>query len=327
MTTRVYLGVDLGGTSAKLALADSQGTIIADDAFSTQEFGTPDAALQQIAKRLQVLMHSQSAKGQAIPCGVGIGVPGLVDTALGVTKFLPNLPTQWRDVPVASTLADRLSCPVHLMNDVRTATLGELRYGIGRHQRDLTFAFFSIGTGIGGGIVIDGNVRLGPLGAAGELGHQTIVADGPRCGCGNHGCLEALASGPAIEAEGARLVKMGLAPKLRDLCKGSASQVTTELMSLAADADPNVAEAIERAAIFIGIAAANVVTILHPQRIVLGGGVSQLGSRLAGPVKDVIQKRVRMFPTDDVTVECSTLGNRAGLLGSIALAMTKPADP
>ena len=144
--------------------------------------------------------------------GLGMGTPGLVDVATGTTRFLPNMPTQWRDVPVAAILGERLGCPVRLLNDVRTALLGELRFGHGKDHPRMTMAFFAIGTGVGGAVAIDGQLRLGPLGAAGELGHQTIITDGPRCGCGNRGCLEALASGPAITAEGVRLMLAGLAP-------------------------------------------------------------------------------------------------------------------
>ena len=136
----------------------------------------------------------------ATPVAAGMGVPGLVDRDQGITLFLPNLPTQWRGVAVARMLGDCIGYPVYLLNDARIATLGEMSYGLGRNGG--TMVFLSLGTGIGGGVVIDGKLRLGPLGAAGELGHQTILPDGPLCGCGNHGCLETLASGPAIGAEG-----------------------------------------------------------------------------------------------------------------------------
>ena len=127
-----------------------------------------------------------------------MGVPGLVEIDTGITKFLPNFPGHWRDVEVARILSARIGCHVQLLNDVRTATLGELTFGHGRGVN--TMAFFSLGTGVGGGIVVDGKLRLGPLGAAGELGHMTILPDGPPCGCGSRGCLETLVGAPAIAA-------------------------------------------------------------------------------------------------------------------------------
>jgi glucokinase len=183
--------------------------------------------------------------------------------------------------------------------------------------------FFTIGTGIGGGVVTGGRLHLGPLGAAGEIGHQTLIPDGPLCGCGNRGCLEALASGPALTGEGVRLLRAGLAPRLWELTGGDANAVTPERMGEAAGSDSAVAAAIERASRFIGVAVANVVTILHPELVVLGGGVAGLGERLLQPVREELRRRVRMFPVDDVRVELSALPGRAGALGGIALAAGK----
>ena len=248
-----------------------------------------------------------------------MGVPGLVDVERGITKFLPNLPTQWREVAAGETLSERLGCPVRLLNDVRTATLGELTYGHGKQVRSLVF--FALGTGIGGGVAIDGRLRLGPLGAAGELGHLTILPDGPLCGCGSHGCLETLASGPALMAEGVRLLKTGLAPRLYELVAGDAGRVTPKEMAAAArDGDQAVAEAIRRVGEYLGIGAANVVVTLHPEMIVFGGGVAQMGEILLEHVRESLRRRVRMIPVDTVQVVLSQLGDQAGILGGIALA-------
>lgn len=197
--------VDLGGTKTACAIATPDGEVLAEGQVPTQSHEGPGAVLARIAGLLSELRSQASASLAAI----GFGAPGLVDVSAGITRFLPNLPTQWRDVTVAATLQKAMGCPVYLLNDARMATLGEFTYGRGRNVG--TMAFFTIGTGIGGGLVIDGKLRLGPLGAAGELGHQTIQADGPLCGCGNRGCLETLASGPALTAEGVRLLRSGLA--------------------------------------------------------------------------------------------------------------------
>ena len=312
-------GVDLGGTSIKAALANGTGEIFVSDSVPTESHAGPVAVIERIAALVRRLISQGGNIGSL--AGIGVGIPGLVDVSTGTTQFLPNMPTQWRNVPVAALLRERLGCPVWLLNDVRTATLGELRYGHGKASPRLTMAFFSIGTGIGGGVAIDGQLRLGPLGAAGELGHQTILPDGPRCGCGNRGCLEALASGPAIIGEGVRLLRNGLAPRLHELVDGNADRVTPREMLIAANAgDELVREALVQAATYIGIAAANVVTILHPELLVLGGGGAELGDILITPVRRVIQDRVGMFPTDHVRVESSQLGDRAGLAGAIALA-------
>jgi glucokinase len=164
-------------------------------------------------------------------------------------------------------------------------------------------------------------LRLGKLGAAGELGHQTILPDGPRCGCGNHGCLEALASGPAITAEGVRLLLSGQTTHLHGLVKGDPSRITPKEMAAAAEAgDTVVREALVRAAEYLGIGIANVVTMLHPDLVVLGGSVAEIGPLLFETVRQLVPQRVGMFPAHDVRIEPSLLGNKAGMWGGIALA-------
>lgn len=317
-TEVVYASVDLGGTNIKAALGTAHGTLVASDSVATRSHEGPEKVLDRIAGLVESLCRRAGARPRAL----GMAVPGLVDLEQGITRFLPNLPTQWRDVPVRRLLQPALGCPVYLLNDVRTATLGELVFGLGRGRDRITMAFFALGTGIGGGVVIEGKLRLGPLGAAGELGHQTILPDGPRCGCGNRGCLETLASGPALVAEGVRLMQTGLAPRLFELVGGDISGVNPKQMAAAAQAgDTTVHEAIVRAAEYLGIGVANVVVTLHPDLVVLGGGVAQIGDPLLYTVRETVRRRVGMFPTDGVAIELSALGDQAGVLGGLALAM------
>lgn len=321
----LFAGIDLGGTTIGGVLADASGRIVEQESVPTESHAGPAAVLERIAVLVERMTAAARAKTSSRVEAVGIGCPGLVDVSRGVSKFFPNLPTQWRDVPIAATLANRLDCPVSILNDVRTATLGELVFGHGRQAdtpASLTMAFFSIGTGIGGGLVIDGKLRLGPLGAAGELGHQTVLIDGPLCGCGNRGCLEALANAPAISAEGVRLMLAGQAPKLFEITGGKASLVTPRTIGEAALAgDAGAQEAIDRAVKYLGVGIANVVSCLHPQLIVLGGGVAEMGELLLVPLRRIIHERVGMFPPDDVRIERSLLGPNAGPLGAVALAL------
>ena len=318
MAEDIYASVDLGGTTIGCVMAGADGRTVAENNVPTDSHEGPEAVLE----RMGGLVNELAAQAGRRPAAVGIGVPGLADLQAGVTKFLPNLPTQWRDVPVRGILSPLVECPVYLLNDVRMATLGELTFGHGRERDAPTMAFFALGTGIGGGVAVDGRLRLGPLGAAGELGHQTVVPDGPACGCGNPGCVEALASGPAITAEGVRLVKIGQAPLLHEMVGGDLGAITTREMAQAAEAgEAAIRDAIVRAAQYLGIAVANVVTALHPDLVVLGGGVAQIGDLLFDTVRVTVRDRVRMFPTDDVAIVPSLLGPQAGPLGGIALAM------
>ena len=304
----VWGSVDIGGTNIAVAIASDDGEIVAQTCIPTRSEEGPSAVIGRIADAVR--------ESGSEPKAIGAGVPGLADLRRGHTLFLPNMPGNWRDVSLAPELQARLGCPVYLLNDVRMATLGELTFGSGRGVRDMVF--FAIGTGIGGGAVLDGRLRLGPLGSAGEFGHQTIVPDGPLCGCGNRGCLETLASGPAIAAEGVRLMRSGLAPRLHAIAGGSADAVTTKAMAEADD--PAVRDAIERAAVYLGIGVSNVVTALHPELVVLGGGVAGVGPFLVDTVRETVRRRVRMFPVDEIRVERSQLGDAAGLYGGIALA-------
>ena len=312
----VYASVDLGGTNIKCCMGTAEGRVLGDKSVPTDSQRGPQAVLENMGALVNDLAGEVGSK----PAAVGIGCPGLIDLKAGVTRFLPNFVTQWRDVHVREVLEPKVGCPVYLLNDVRMATLGELTFGHGRTAN--TMAFFALGTGIGGGVAVDGKLRLGPLGAAGELGHICILPDGPLCGCGSRGCMETLASGPAITAEGVRLLRSGLAPKLYDLTGGEASAVTPKTMAQAAEAgDPNVRAVIVRAAQYLGIGISCVVTTLHPDLIVLGGGVAGIGALLFDTVRQTLRERVRMFPTDGVRIMPSQLGDRAGALGGIALAM------
>jgi glucokinase len=311
----VYAGVDLGGTTIHGALAGKDGTLICQKTIPTESHAGPAAVLDRIAGLVEDLAAQASIRPQA----VGMGVPGLVDVATGITRFLPNLPTHWRDVEAGAILTRKLGCPVKLLNDVRIATLGELTYGHGVETSSMVF--FALGTGIGGGVVIDGKLRLGSLGAAGELGHLTIIPDGPLCGCGSRGCLETVASGPAIIAEAIRLMRIGLAPRLHDLVGGDAGKVTPREIAAAGNAgDPGIKDALHRIGGYLGIGAANVIVTLHPELIVFGGGVAQMGEVLLEPVREAVRSRVRMIPTETVRIEGSRVGDNAGVLGAIALA-------
>jgi glucokinase len=313
----VFAGVDVGGTSVKLAFGTADGELLAESAIPTDSHRGPAAVLNRIAEGLNHLSAQTGAK----PKRVGMGIPGIVDIPRGVTKFLPNLMGHWKDVPAGDTLSNLVGCPVMLLNDVRTATLGELAYGHGRNPSIGTFVLIAIGTGIGGGVVIDRKLRLGPIGAAGEVGHQTISPDGPRCGCGNYGCLETLASGTAIAAEGVRLVLMGLAPVLREKAEGNTAKITAKLVAESADeGDDACLDAIKQAGRYLGIAVANIVTTIHPDLVVIGGGVSRIGEVLIERIREEVVARVPMFPPDTIHIEPSLLSDKAGILGTIALA-------
>ncbi len=317
----MFASVDIGAAQTACALATGAGQMVAERTIATLAHEGPESVLNRIAS---TVADMAAAAGQRL-LAVGVGVPGLADFHRGRALFLPNLPG-WRDLPVTDRLSAKLSCPVFLLNDARMAALGELWFGHGRNAK--TMVVFTVGTGIGGGVVIDRKLRLGPLGAAGEIGHQTILPDGPLCGCGNRGCLETLASGPALVGEATRLLKSGHAPHLYDMVNGDADKITPRLMAqAAAGGDSSVHEAIVRAGRFLGIGVCNVITVLNPELVVIGGEHAAIGPLLIDAVRREVRERVRLFPAEKVRIETSALEDKAGIWGGIALAIARVKQP
>jgi glucokinase len=212
---------------------------------------------------------------------------------------------------------DHFGVPVVLGNDANLAALGEHAYGAGRGVSDMIY--MTVSTGIGGGIISDGELFLGSHGYAGEIGHQTILVDGPLCGCGNHGCLEALAAGPAIGRMGQEAAAQGVAPYLLELGCGHPQQVTGRHVTQAArEGDGPAVEIIARAGRYIGMGLANLANILNPSLFVIGGGVSTVGNVLFDAVRASLSCSA-MYATRDVTVVPAGLGEDVGLLGAVEL--------
>jgi glucokinase len=239
----------------------------------------------------------------------------VLDLDKGETVFLPNLPGTWPNVPLCATISRLTGLPVAILNDVRSITLGEWRFGAGRGVE--TVAVFAIGTGIGGGLVVNGQLHLGIGGTGGELGHLTIDYNGPRCGCGNYGCLEAYASGPAIAAMGMKAVAQGLTTCLGEMCEYDLNRITPELIAQAAEAGDAIAQDIyDKAGFYLGIAAANICAALGPRRIIIAGGVAHAGGLLLEPLERTLRERVTIMPVEQVEVVLAQLGDNAGVIGA-----------
>ena len=309
-----YIGCDLGGTNLRAAIVDVEnGSIVHQMSMPTLARDGHEALMKRMAGLFLQIIEWAGMKKEDIG-GIGIGVPGVLDLEKGETLFLPNLPGTWPHVPLADTMTNLTGLPTVLLNDVRAITNGEWRFGAGRGMD--TVAVFAVGTGIGGGLVINGQVHLGIGGTGGELGHMTIDYSGPVCGCGNKGCLEAFASGPAIAAMGMKAVTQGLTTRIGEMCEYDLNRITPELIAQAAQASDSIAmEIYERAGFYLGIAAANVCVAVGPRRIIIGGGVAQVGELLLAPIRRTLQERVTVIPMDQVEVVQSQLGDNAGVIG------------
>ena len=314
-----YIGCDLGGTNLRAAIVDvDDGTVLRQMSIPTLAREGHEAVMKRMADLFLQIIQSAGMQKEDIG-GIGIGVPGVLDLEKGETLFLPNLPGTWPHIPVCDTITKLTGLSAALLNDVRSITFGEWCFGAGRGVD--TVAVFAIGTGVGGGLVINGQLHLGIGGTAGELGHITIDFNGPRCGCGNYGCVETYASGPAIAAMGMKAVSQGFTTQISDLCNYDLNRITPELIAKAARAGDDTAKDIyERAGFALGIAAANVCVSVGPRRIILAGGVSQAGDLLLLPMRRTLRERVTVMPVEQVEVVQSQLGNNAGVIGAACWA-------
>jgi glucokinase len=320
-----YIGIDLGGTKIAAAAVDvATGELAGRTVIPTEAHAGPDAVLDRMAQLVDAVCQSAELPREAIG-GLGVGVPGMTDLAGGHTLFLPNLPGGWRGVPVATMLTQRTGRSTWLINDARAFTLAEATWGAGRGAR--TVVGMTLGTGIGGGIALDGRLHLGLDGTAGEVGHQTIDPDGPPCGCGNRGCLEAFASGPALTSLGVRAVLQGMTTQIGVLVDHDLNRITPETIVRAAEGGDAVArEILDRTGTYLGIGIANLVTILSPERVVIGGGVARLGEWLLAPARDVVRQRCHVTPLNRVQVVRAALGSDAGVVGAAVWAFQQAQD-
>jgi glucokinase len=312
---RRLIGCDLGGTNLRAAIVDVEtGAVLRQSSLPTLAREGPDAVMIRMASLIDQVCQSGGLEKRDIS-GIGIGVPGVLDLERGETLFLPNLPGTWPHIPLRDTIANLTGLPTAILNDVRSITLAEWRCGAGRGVD--TLAVFAIGTGIGGGLVINGQLHLGIGGTGGELGHTVIDYNGPRCGCGNVGCLEAYASGPAIAAMGMKAVTQGLTTQIGDLCEYDLNRITPELIARAAAAGDEIAiDIYEKAGYYLGVAASSICAAIGPRRIIVTGGVAHVGRLLLDPMERVMRERVHVMPVEQVEIVQAQLGDNAGVIGA-----------
>lgn len=296
MTVSRHLGLDLGGTNLKVAVLewaddpDRATTLLIQDSGPSHAERGPDGVA---AVMVETGLAAIEAHGPIAT--VGIGVPGLFDRESGVIHLFPNFPGPWTGYPLKDRLEAGLGRPVVFINDARAHTLAELRMGAGRGSR--TMALVAIGTGVGGGLIIDGKLHMG-TGTAGELGHQTVVEDGPMCGCGNRGCIEPLAQAKALTAVAGK-------DRVEDVVAGAIA------------GDPACVAAIDQAVRYLGIGIANVINVLAPDRVVVGGGIGAgAGDLILEPLRASVRIHARMLPPDRIEIVPAELGPLAGAIGA-----------
>jgi glucokinase len=252
--------------------------------------------------------------------GIGVVAPGPLDPWKGVIMDAPNLPG-WKKVPLKDLMEEEFGLPVVVGNDANLAALAEQRFGAGQGVADLIY--ITVSTGIGGGIIADNRLLLGAQGLAAEVGHQTIEAHGPRCNCGNIGCLEILAAGPAIARCARELIKTGIGTAIADWVGGDLDKITAKVVNQAAQAgDPVAIELFRQAGFYIGIGIVNLLHIFNPSLIIIGGSVAKAGDLLFEPIRATVRERaMASYYWENTPIVPATLGDDVGLLGAVALVL------
>ncbi len=307
------VGVDIGGTKVAAGVVDRQGRVLARQRRLTPS-KDPKAVVSTIVEVVQALRAENHIRA------VGIGAAGFVDAARSRVLFAPHL--AWRNEPLQAAVAQVLDLPVVVENDANAAAWAEWRFGAGQGQSRLVCV--TLGTGIGGGIVLDGKVQRGQYGMAGEFGHMVVVPDGHRCECGNRGCLEQYASGNVLGREARELARAGspVTVPLVERVDGDIDALIGPLITEAArDGDPCAVELFEDVGRWLGVGLANLAAALDPGMFVIGGGVSDAGELLLRPARESFRRTLtgRGFrPEPEIVV--ARLGPEAGLVGAADLA-------
>ncbi|MEJ2013230.1 MAG: ROK family protein [Anaerolineales bacterium] len=308
------LAVDFGGTNIRVARFEhGQPPSQANLKHPTEADQGPEAVLQRLKDAIKELLPDDRAGLR-----IGIGAPGPLDPYQGIVLSAPNLPG-WKDIPLRKIIEDEFDVPVNLGNDANVAALGEWKFGAGQGTKHLIY--MTISTGIGGGVITDGQLLLGSRGLAAELGHMTVDPNGPLCGCGQRGHIEALAAGPAIARRAIAALEMESESSLHEVIQRDGDLDAAEVGKAALAGDELATRIILETGRYLGIHLANLAHAFNPQVFVLGGGVSQIGALLFDAVEQALHEHV-MDPAylDGLRVLPAKLGDDAGLVGAMVLA-------
>lgn len=308
------LGIDLGGTAVKVGVVNHRGVIVGRGHRATEVEKGADGVVSNMALAAEDALKAAGVSMDELD-GVGVGAPGICDAPRGIVVSAGNL--HWKNVPVAPLLSARLGLPVKLENDANCAALGEQWCGAARGSNHVVL--FTLGTGVGGGLILDGRIYGGATGWAGELGHMPILEDGPACTCGRSGCLETLASATAMGVAARKVIEAGQSEAMARIAREQGHVDARVVITAANEGDEAARGILRQVGEYLGLASASLVSALNPELIVVGGGASRGGEFVLEPMRQVIATRAMPGPSDMVKVVAATLGNDAGLIGAASL--------
>ena len=324
LADRPVLAIDLGGTQIRAALITPDLAVHERRAVATRDEQGVDAVVARICEVAAEVLASARAAGLPTPAAAGISAPGPLDPWRGVVLAPPNL-AGWRDVPLGARVADALDLPTFVERDTNVAVLAEWRYGAARGAR--TVIYVTVSTGIGGGVIIEGRPLIGPDGTAGEIGHLVVELDGPRCGCGGVGHVEAIGSGTALARDARALIDRGASRRLAELAATGADVDAAMLARAADDGDVASADLLGRAWVAIGAMCGSLVNVLNPDVIVIGGSIAEHRPDLLEIVRAEIGRRAFALPASRVRVEPAGLKDDVSLIGVLPIVAERLADP
>lgn len=318
--SEVLIGIDLGGTNVKTAVVSRAGEVLGKDSRPTRASEGPDVVIDMMAESAEAAL-SQAGVAQSTVLAAGIGAPGPMNWQTGVVFSPPNLPG-WKDVPLADIMAKRLGVPCFVDNDANVACFGEFWLGAGRDVDSMVL--LTLGTGVGGGIVVMGKLLRGPDGTAAEVGHLCVRRNGRRCNCGGRGCLETYASVTGMVRTAVDGIQAGHQTALVERCGGDLEKITGRMISEAAEAgDGFAAWVIGETGVWLGTAIGSLINLLNPEKVVLAGGMIAAGEMLFAPVRETAKRQSFEVPGSRASVEPATLGGDAGVIGAAGCALER----
>lgn len=312
------VGIDIGGTKLAVVIANSDGRILNKIRQPTKSYKGFEYAIRLIFDMIDQLLHlEQLTRDQVLSIGISCGGP--LDTQTGVVYSPPNLP-DWEAIPLADIVESEFKIRPVIENDANAGALAEWRFGAGRGYNHVVFMTMS--TGIGAGIVVDGRILHGASDCAGEVGHQVLIPNGPVCGCGNRGCLEAICSGPAIAKRAQEKVRKNPHTKILDLVDGNIAMIRSEeVLEAAKSADPLALDLIKEVSFYMGWGIANLVNIVNPDIVLVGTIAVAAGDLLLEPIRRTVLEMSMQRPGGIVKIMPAQLGQQIGDLAAISLVV------
>ncbi len=307
----------MGGTNITIALVDLKGKIKNKVKISTQADKDAGFIIKTIIENIRVLVRDIRFSHLI---GIGIGAAGQIDHVRGVIQFSPNL--HWRNVPIVKEIKKEFNLPIYIDNDANVACYGEFLFGAGRGAQNILCV--TLGTGVGGGIIIGSKIYHGVGGAAGEIGHITVESKGRKCNCGNHGCMEAYVGAPHIRERCIEKIKAGRKSIITKIVEGSLSKITPMVLEEAAFYKDKLSQEIwQETGMYLGVGLASLINIFNPEKIIIGGGIANAGKLISEPMLKTIKERALAVSLKNVKIVRAKLGEDAGVIGAAMLVLSE----